>query len=422
MLWRCKMTQAIATEYDEGPISVIGGKLVIRNYEDDEPAVVHHFERLSGHTRPEELHRLLVLGTYAADAVPGALTFRDVAEDADRAKTEMQRMVDVAKRSAEDAIQQQADVMKRSLTDELAKYCSPDRSTSIPANVEAKMKGIVDAAKEAMKGQLDSALNITNDEAPLAQIFSKLNDVSGQLQAMVARHDERRSSAFRKGDDFQQAVFEEIARIAEVHGDSPEFTANIEGEAGTKAGDVTVVVNGGFTGGREVRLVFEAMDREARGNAKARLESVLLELEEATRNRVAAAAIAVASNAAMPATGGQRLRRPTDGRFVVLYEKGHWDPVALEVAYCIAKIEALRSLNASPGQAADLVRAGQVVSRLLGKVDEFGRLQSNLRDGQGAFLKSMDIAERLKSELYADLALLQSLLTGPGTFGDQTAA
>lgn len=411
----------LTTEYEDQGIIVINGKLLIKCYEDEERVLVQHFDRISPEMRRQELHRVLVLGVYAADAVPASQTFRDVAEDADNARREMHRMVEEARKAAEDTFIQQSETMKRALTEELAKYVSPDRETSIPATVEAKVKQIVEATKAAMAEKLDAALNVLDENAPLAQILGKLSEVSTQMQVMMGRREERSSSAYSKGDDYQQATFEEIARIAEVHGDSAELSANFEGEAGTKAGDITVKLNTATTGGRDVRLVFEAMDREAKGNAKARLDSVLAELESAKKNRLARCAVAVASNPAIPATGGQRLHRPLPESFVVVYDKESWDPLALEVGYCLAKYAALRREDDTTTNA-DVVRAAQIIERLIAKMDQFAKLQSNLRDGQGSFLKAMGLAETLRSDLEAELTTLQALVSGSTGESQQSAA
>lgn len=411
----------VTAEYEDHSILTEDGCLVISRYRDEERVLAQHFDRVEPEARPAELHRVLMLGVYAADAVPAAQVFRDVAEDAERARKEMRQLVDDARRAAEDTIQKQGDAMKVSLSEELAKYASPERATSIPAMVEAKVKVIVDATKVAMAEKLDAALNIADDKAPLAQIMQKLNDVSTQVQVMMGRRDERSSAAFSKGDDYQQAAFDEVARIAGVHGDSAELTANFEGEAGTRAGDVTVKLNKATTGGRDIRLTFEAMDREAKGNAKARLDSVLVELDGAKKNRLAQCAIAVVSNPAIPAAGGQRLHHPNAHNFVVVYDKESWDPLALEVAYCLAKHEALQ-VSGEGSEAADFARATQIVSRLLAKMDQFTKLDSNLRDGQGSFIKAMGVAEALRAELETELTTLKALLGGPGDAAEASAA
>ena len=410
------------TEYPTGIIQVDDDRLTIHDYEDRDPTIVRHFERITPEVRSQELHRLLVIGAWATEAAPGALTFRDIAEEVSKATAELQRLADAAKREAKAAVQLEADAMKRALADELARYCSADRTTSIPSAVESKVKGIVDLAEQKVKAQLDAALNVGDEGSTLGIILAKLNQVSTQVQVMMGRKDERRVGASSKGEEYQRAVFEELARIAAVHGDTPEYTAHTEGEGGNDRGDVTVTLSPMLTDGRPIRVVFEAMARESKNNSNARLESVLKELEEANRNRVATCAVAVASNADMRVLAGQRLARPADDRFVVLYSAEDRDPLALEVAYCLAKVQAIGLAKDSARPVLDLAHAGRVLGRLLARMDDFDKLQANLRDGQGALLKANSLTEALRTDLRNELSVLQAVLRGAPSAEVDTAA
>jgi hypothetical protein len=166
----------------------------------------------------------------------------------------------------------------------------------------------------------------------VARIEEQLSALTGAVAASQATAAERRRGA-AKGADYETLVAMQVAAIAAVFGDVAEQTGArprvmLAEKARAKRGDITVTVSA------SVRIVVEAMDRQASELSQA---TVVAELRAALANRNAQAAIAVLAGAGTALMCGQPLQLLGPELWAVVLERDAPDPLALQVAYRLAR-------------------------------------------------------------------------------------
>jgi hypothetical protein len=173
--------------------------------------------------------------------------------------------------------------------------------------------------------------------AEVARVHAEL----ATAEALAVEHD--RGTA--KGREYEQLALDVVHDIARVFGDSVEATGDVAGVDGSKKGDLVVHVSPRDTGGLALRLTLEIKDRELG------LTPILRELDGAKDNRCAAAAIAVFARAGQMPSGAAPFREQGQGRYLVLLDKDAPDDrTALEVAYRLARFQAITDLQAGDAE------------------------------------------------------------------------
>lgn len=210
---------------------------------------------------------------------------------------------------------------------ELSKYFDEDSAKSISATVAKRVDEAVRLGEERVQRHLQEALDLGDDSRGLGKPYRSMRKESETLNAqlvqilervsiLTARRDERQSSP-RKGDDFEEDIFLEIAQIARIYGDSVERTGTQRGIAARSRGDIVVTLDAALGSITPVCFTLEAMDR-----ANASQRSVLQELDEAKINRGAKAAIPVLSSRKASAANGQPLQPFPSQRFICVCGQG----------------------------------------------------------------------------------------------------
>ncbi|HCF99177.1 MAG TPA: hypothetical protein DEV93_01380 [Chloroflexi bacterium] len=185
------------------------------------------------------------------------------------------------------------------------------------------------------------------------RVESRLKDLGEKIVGAQAASSERmRGTA--KGADFEEEVAAVAAGIAAVYGDRAERTGDQPGKVvlntrPSKRGDVTCFI------GDAPAIVLEAMDRSS-DQLKSAL--VVVELEEALRNRDATAAIAVVSSSDNTLMCHQPIQVLGPNRWAVVYERGERSPLALQVAYRLARELAVAPAHGQDALDMERVRAG----------------------------------------------------------------
>ena len=192
----------------------------------------------------------------------------------------------------------------------------------------------------------------------------------------------------------------------EIAGDAADDTGSINGDSNRKRGDFLITVNTALTEGVEAHFTVEAMDR-----SDVSQRAVLKELSEAKVNRNAHAAIAVIASRKTPAAAEQALRWFPENRFICVLDKDDWSPLALEVAYCWARVEVLKASSLTTSERVDVERIQGFVDEAARHLTDLERLRTKLSVGRTALRDSESIISEFEGKLVSCLARISSMLT-----------
>lgn len=349
----------------EAELVVTEGRLRVRHWETQVPEIVKFFEERAA-AAPEgqsaDLARLL------EDALRiGVLALRatGLSVNVDFIEREFQRLVGQVESELDRRVRDMNEALERTFGKEgaldraLNQYLGEGGQVADLFN-PARRDSAIGRIKELLAAHLDGegstlhkTLDLSNPNSPLHKwreelregfgaIRKQLEDYRKDVEARLAAeqaHAEAFEKTALKGGEYQDLVFEAASHIARHFGDSVEPTGDLPGIGGSKTGDVVITVNPRDSGGAPLRLVLEAKDR-ALG-----LTPILRELEEARKNRGAAAAVAVYSREEhMPAGTGPFSEHGVN-LYLCLYDKdAPDDAAALGLAYRAARFWALRDL------------------------------------------------------------------------------
>lgn len=308
-------------------VFVRDGALWIREWRSRDPATVRFFEaRLAdGREAPEVLlERVLRTGSLAIDAAGTAVHVDHVAAEFRRFADQVDRII--GERVAE----------LRGLLD-------PGRNDSLPGQLRRLLQEHVGGDGSHLYRLLDPG----HEQSPLRRLGRDLaerveavqraladvrTDLAERLAALQARARERERGS-SKGRDYQELVFEAVARLARVHGDVAEPVWDTPGRLGPgdKRGDMVVQLDPEAAAGIPVRMVFEAKD------AAVGRSQILRELDGARENRDAAVAVAVYSRPDHMPRGACPLECHDTRTYLCLLDKEDGDTLPLELAYRLAR-------------------------------------------------------------------------------------
>ncbi|MEK6278384.1 MAG: hypothetical protein AABM29_10275 [Actinomycetota bacterium] len=177
-----------------------------------------------------------------------------------------------------------------------------------------------DTRDEKLEQKVDRLLQ---EAAALAGLKQGSEDLAAAVEAGT-----------QKGFDFEEAVHEQIERIASARGDAAHHVGSVSNEAGSKKGD-TLVEIGGADGPARARIVFEAKDRKLSRN------EAWKELDAELEGRDAAFAILIVSGESKLPAKTQELHEYQGNKMVMVFDKESLDPLALELVYRYASARAL---------------------------------------------------------------------------------
>ncbi len=169
----------------------------------------------------------------------------------------------------------------------------------------AERKQDQDARDEKLEEKLDEVLK---EAAELAGLQRGSDDLEAEIEAGT-----------RKGFAFEDAVHEEIERIASARGDAAHHVGAVSNEAGSKKGD-TVVEIGGADGPPKARVIFEAKDKKLSRN------DAWNELDAELEGRDANFAVLVVSGHSKVPARTQELHEYQGNKMVVVLDKEDFDP------------------------------------------------------------------------------------------------
>jgi Uncharacterized protein conserved in bacteria (DUF2130) len=187
----------------------------------------------------------------------------------------------------------------------------------------------------------------------------------------------------QKGFVFEDAVHEEIERIASARGDAAHHVGATSNEAGSKKGD-TLVEIGGADGPARARVIFEAKDKKLSRN------DAWQELDAELEGRNADFAVLVVSGEAKLPARTQELHEYQGNKMVVVFDKEDADPRALDLIYRYACARALMACAAeldvdASGVSAQVERAAAALKRGKGVRDSLTRAQQGIDGAREGF-------------------------------------
>jgi hypothetical protein len=293
------------------------------------------------------------------------------------------------------------EVSARMREDLLRQFSSADGSNPL-ADFKAAHLRAAHAAAEAQERQLAA---MSEQMVGLKLEVQKLQAEREKLTEVAAEHD--RSTA--KGRPYEEAVFEALDAIAGAQGDDCEAVGDLPGVGGRK-GDVLVGIEG-CSGPPRARIVFEAK------HSQVPRKRALAELDEAMAQRDAAYGVwVVPAEDKLPART-QPLREAGGDKLFVVYDPED-SPVALELAYRLARARALMARGDADGFDASALRAE--VERALGTMEEVRRIKQQLTHAVNGIESAREIVDSLDRRVRAHLAQIDALLA-PTVADDEEA-
>jgi hypothetical protein len=203
-----------------------------------------------------------------------------------------------------------------------------------------------------------------------------------------------------KGRTFEELVHEAVDRMAVAQGDDCEAVGDLKEGTGKK-GDIVVGI-GACTGPARGRLVFEVKTgRLSRPKA-------LEELDQAKAERNADyAVLVVPSEDKMPAKM-LALREYNGDKIIVPFDPQEGMPLALQVAYSLARARVLMAKGG--GEGVDTAAVRDAVERALGQMDEVRRIKQQLTASKTSIDKAAEIVQAMADAVRGQLTEIAGLV------------
>jgi hypothetical protein len=283
------------------------------------------------------------------------------------------------------------EVSARMREDLLRQFSSADGNNPLADFKNAHIRVTRDAAER----QAAELARVREEMVALKLQYEALRSEREKREEVAAEHE--RSTA--KGRPYEEAVVEAIDAIAGAQGDDCDAVGDIQGLGGRK-GDVLVGIEG-CSGPARARIVFEAK------NSQVPRKRALAELDEAMAQRDAAVGVwVVPSEDKLPART-QPLREINGDKLFVVYDPED-GPIALELAYRLARARALMARAEADGLDASALRAE--VEKAVGTMEEVRRIKQQLTHATNGIEAAREIVESLDRRIRAHLAQIDALL------------
>jgi hypothetical protein len=203
-----------------------------------------------------------------------------------------------------------------------------------------------------------------------------------------------------KGRTFEEAVFEALEALSVARGDTCDAVGDAPGAAGKK-GDVLVAIDA-CAGPARGRIVFEAKD--ARNLSR---NAALQYLDESRDGRDADYAVLVVPPDRLPAKTWP-LREVNGDKLFVTFDPEDDAPLALEVAYGLARARVLMRRGEAAGLDTDALRAE--VERTQQAMEDVRRVKSQLTGATTAIEQARSILDGMASGVRGHLDQIDALL------------
>jgi hypothetical protein len=237
--------------------------------------------------------------------------------------------------------------------------------------------------------------------------FEKLRVDLNVAEAQQIATEEERAKGTAKGRDWQQYIHETLDQLARSFEDEVEFVGDDSGPVG-KVGDILIKINTKDTGGIPQCIVVECKDTTIRVSGK---NSLLKELDDAKQNRSSLYAIGAVKDEFVPEAVGS-FRRFDGGKIICgVPEEGN--PLALEVAYKVARDELIMNLQ----QKDICAKPAEILPKIANIRSQLENLRSMKTSLTNAKTRIDDVQNSLgmmEENIKADLDGLESLIKTNG--------
>jgi hypothetical protein len=293
--------------------------------------------------------------------------------------------------------------MRNEVDSELEKIFSEKGSLLMSLNQflgkEGELKRILDDHFGEKGSVIYKILNPDDESTPLGKFrkqlqqeldadrdgtaFNKLKkDMDGGFEKVLIAlgaaeaAEEEREKGTAKGGDFEDYVYMTVDSIARDFEDTVEFVGDDSGPLG-KVGDVRIQVNPRDTGNVERNIVVEAKNTSITLKGK---KSFLKELDQAKENRGSHYAIGAVHESRIPAAIGSFRRY--DGEKIVCSVPVDDNPLALEIAYKVARAELVLSIMREEARL-DPSKLKDKIMEIQGQLDVMMAVKSALTGATG---------------------------------------
>ncbi|MDP3990950.1 MAG: hypothetical protein Q8P63_01500 [Candidatus Nealsonbacteria bacterium] len=253
-------------------------------------------------------------------------------------------------------------------------------------------------------------LDPNNPKSPLSSFKKDIMDRLVAIEKEITAKDSAQAAAkaeakkgTQKGFEYEELVFMEVEKIAHVLGDTCLPTGKEIGQVlNSKLGDTVVTLNSSETGGATLKIVFEAKDKEMY------LSTLLDELEGAQKNRGAGAAIGVVSGKDTLKDVREAIgvfRDYPNKRAICVLDKEIIDPIALEVAYKLARTKLLLGLQTKEmkSESIDIATINILIDEIKNNLSEFTTIKSTLTKATGTISNAQTQIDAMKADLVSKL-------------------
>jgi hypothetical protein len=316
----------------------------------------------------------------------------------------------------------------------LSRHFSDDSSAAVQHRVRAVMEEVMVKSREELRRQFSSAdgnnplaqfqraavdsIKAASDQqhAHLRAMQERLAGLQLEIQKLQAERekqeelDAEREKGTAKGRTFEELVHEAIDRIALPQGDDCEAVGDVK-EATGKKGDIVVAI-GACSGPARGRIVFEAK------NARLTRPRALEELDGALRERNADYAVLVVPSEDKVPARMHALREYNGDKLIVAFDPEEDTPLALQVAYALARARVLMARG--DGEEIDAAALRDTVERAVGAMEDVRRVKQQLTGAKTQIDKAAEIVDAMAARVRGHLEEIDALLApvsegaGPG--------
>jgi Uncharacterized protein conserved in bacteria (DUF2130) len=287
--------------------------------------------------------------------------------------------------------------------------------------VQNRVKALLAEAQVQIREDLRKQFSAEDGNNPLAAFQSAIVRQMKQQAELQAEHlrvmneritelraekekleelDAEREKGTAKGRSYEEAVAEAVDRIARPQGDDCEAVGDVK-EATRKVGDIVVHI-GACDGPVRGRIVFEAK------NARLSRPKALEELDGALRERNADYAVLVVPDEERVPAKMLSLREYNGDKLVVPFDAEEQQPLALELAYKLARARVLMSRAGEAGLDTGALR--DTVERALQAFEEVRRIKQQLTGAKTQIDKAAEIVDALAERVKGHLRELDELV------------
>ena len=285
-----------------------------------------------------------------------------------------------------------AEVMQRSRED-LVRQFSADGDRNPLADFKAST---VRELRTAAERQDTTHRALLEKMSLLEKELQGLRDERRAREELEAEHE--RGSA--KGREYEEVVYEAIDEIARVQGDDCDAVGDTKG-ATRKTGDILVAIDA-CRGPALGRVIFEAK------NKRLSKPDAMRELERGMDERDAQfAVLVVPSEDKLPAKT-YPLREYEGNKLIVTYDPEDTGPLALELAYSLARARVLMARSEAEG--IDGAAIGEACERARGALEDVRRVKQQLTGARTSIDKAEDVLEAMAKAARAQIEAIDALV------------